>query len=54
MSYLLIDSFDDALVASTSTDPTDFNSAWDTQTAGKDIFIQGLKEVLNPKDDSNL
>lgn len=44
--YKLIDSYDDAFIASTSQDPTDLNSAWDTQTASDDIFIQGLKQAI--------
>lgn len=45
--YKLINSYEDALIASTSQDPTDYNSAWDTQTSSDDIFIQGIKDVFD-------
>ena len=44
--YKLIDSYDDAFIASTSQDPTDFTSAFTTQTSSDDIFVQGLVAQL--------
>lgn len=44
--YKLAAGLADALTARTSQDPTDFNSAWDTQTASDDVVIQDLKDML--------
>lgn len=54
--YKLIDSYDDAFIARTSQDPTDFTSAFTAQTSSDDIFIQGLVaqlEVEVPANPSN-